>query len=210
MKLFYISVLVYVLMLTGCASQSETSDLERQITSLQNHIDELNITIDTLKSTLAEDKLIIDQIRDVIGDGDFRSILQSVPCSTLSKKTVCYVKGFNVTLTLDQGLPKELRVYEHYSILDGMLISSGKFGVYYDDGQEFEEVQSFVILVGNMNRESEQLYYVKSLESNLSIYATLKLDTELSETALGVIKNFMLDNFGTEATTQAKWNIQRP
>lgn len=210
MKLFYISVLVYVLMLTGCASQSETSDLERQITSLQNHIDELNITIDTLKSTLAEDKLIIDQIRDVIGDGDFRSILQSVPCSTLSKKTVCYVKGFNVMLTLDQGLPKELKVYEHYSILDGMLISSGKFGVYYDDGQEFEEVQCFVILVGNMNRESEQLYYVKSLESNLSIYATLKLDTELSEAALGVIKNFMLDNFGTEATTQAKWNIQRP
>ena len=112
--------------------------------------------------------------------------------------------------TFDQGLPEKLKVYEQYSILDGMLISSGKFGVYYDDDQEFEEVQTFVILVGNMNRESEQLYYVKSLESNLSIYATLKLDTELSEAALEVIKNFMLGNFDTESTTQAKWNIQRP
>ena len=197
-------------MLTGCVSQSEGTDLERQIASLNDQIQELNLTIDTLKSALAENKPIIDQIKDAVGEGDFRSIFQSVPCSTLSKKTVCYVKGFDVMFTFDHGLPEELKVYEQYSILDGMLISSGKFGVYYDDGQEFEEVQTFVILVGNMNRESEQLYYVKSLESNLSIYATLKLDTELSEAALGVIKNFMLDNFDTEATTQAKWNIQRP
>jgi len=203
-------LVLILLILTGCVKQSEATDLENQIAILDNRIEELNLTIDSLKSALDEDKPIIDQIKYAVGEGDFSSIFQSVPCSTLSKKTVCYVKGFNVMLTLDQGLPKELRVYEHYSILDGMLISSGKFGVYYDDGQEFEEVQSFVILVGNMNRESEQLYYVKSLESNLSIYATLKLDTELSEAALGVIKNFMLDNFGTEATTQAKWNIQRP
>lgn len=209
MKLFY-KMIIVLFMLTGCVNQSEASDLERQITILENRIEALNITIDTLKSALDEDKLIIDQVKDAVGKGDFRSIFQSVPCSTLSKKTVCYVKGFDIMFTFDQGLPKELKIYEYYSILDGMLISSGKFGVYYDDDQEFEEVQTFVILVGNMNRESEQLYYVKSLESNLSIYATFKLDTELSETALGVIKNFMLDNFGTEATTQAKWNIQRP
>jgi hypothetical protein len=203
-------LMVLLLMLTGCVNQSESSDLERQITLLEKRIDELNTTIDTLESTIAEDQLIIDQIKDVVGEGDFRSILQSVPCSTISEKTVCYVKGFDVMLTFDQGLPEELKVYEHYSLLDGMLISSGRFGVYYDDGQEFEEVQSFVILVGNVNRETEQLYFVKSLESNLSIYATLKLDTELSEAALGIIKNFMLENFGTEASTQAKWNIQRP
>lgn len=204
------TLLILLVLLTGCVNQSESSDWERQITLLENKINELNQTIDSLEQMILEDKVINDQLKDVIGEGDLNAIRQSVPCSTISKKTVCYVKGFDVLITFDQGLPEELKVYERYTLFDGMLISSGKFGVFYDDGQEFEEVQSFVILVGNMNRESEQLYYVKSLGNSLSVYATLKIDTELSESALGVIKKFMLENFGTESTIEANWNIERP
>ncbi len=197
-----ILIFLCVLMLSSCSS-TKVDDLEKQVQSLTSQLSKANTDLIQVQLQL---KAAQDQLDEINAAGPQRI---NAKCSVIeTNHTKCMFLSTSTSLHFNKTVPDYIKVVDLLDLdEDGASVLNGRIGLMYQSSTELEMIVVFSVLPKS-TVETSLLVLVKEISSTQSLFATIDLDTQLSEEGRTRRQSFLNDHYGVSGALDADWDFR--